>query len=227
MCGAAVAVTVVAAWPVTTRYGVDYQVSTRRMTLFEKAVDFLSRDLQGRRIARDVVGDAADPEARLIRIFTWTIAHVQPAPSGFPVVDDHVLHIMIRGYGAPDQQAEVLALLASYSGFRATGMHLQAPSSRAGIDVTVVRLGRRMIICDVEHRLLFRDATGRLADVDALLNHSEWIAASAGALVVGGVPYARHLETLRNARISFSRMEAQRVWPRLRQIMFGWMGTRS
>ena len=131
-CGAAVVVTVIAVWPVTTRSGINYQVSTRRLTLFEKTVDFVSRDLQGWRIAREVVGDTADPETRLTRIFAWAVAHVQPTPPGFPIVDDHVLHTIIRGYGTPDQQAEVLALLANYSGCPATGMHLQVPGSRAG-----------------------------------------------------------------------------------------------
>jgi len=152
---------------------------------------------------------------------------VQPTPPGFPVVDDHVLHTIIRGYGTPDQQAEVLALLAIDSGYPSTGMHLQVPGSRAGIDITVVQLGTGLVICDVEHRLLFRNDTGHLARLETLLQHPEWIAASAGSLVVGGVPYVRHLETLRTTPISFSRMEAQRVWPRLRQMMFSWIGGRS
>ncbi len=68
-CGAAVVVTVIAGWPVSTRYGINCQVSTRRMTLFEKCMDFVSRDLQGRRIAREVVGETADSEMRLTKIF--------------------------------------------------------------------------------------------------------------------------------------------------------------
>jgi len=117
---------------VTTRSDINYQVSTRRLTLFEKTVDFVSRDLQGRRMAREIAGDAADPETRLVEIFAWTVTHVQPTPQGFPIVDDHVLHTIIRGYGTPDQQAEVLALLANSSGYLSTGMHLQVLGSRAG-----------------------------------------------------------------------------------------------
>lgn len=106
-------------WPVTTRYGVDYRWSSRQIPLGEKGLDFLHRDFETRRLVREVTEGASGDEEKLKRITAWVSANVRPVPPGFPVVDDHIQNVWIRGYGTSDQRAEVFALLASYSGFSA------------------------------------------------------------------------------------------------------------
>lgn len=59
------AVVVVARWPTTTRYGINFQVYSRQIPLYEKAANFISRDLQARRLAAEVTARATDDRACL------------------------------------------------------------------------------------------------------------------------------------------------------------------
>ncbi len=216
LCGAGLIV--LARWPVTTRIGVDYQEFTRSVPLYEKAINFLSRDLQTRRFAAEVAqGAAKNDEQKLLKIFLWVTRNIHPTPSGFPVVDDHPLHILIRGYGAKDQRTEAFALLANYAGFPATLAKLNSPGATPLVDVAVVRCQKKTLLFDVVRRLYFTDERGQLADIDELANHPEWIARVAHQVVVDGVPYERYLLNLRDLQATFSRMEAQKPWPRMWQ----------
>ena len=217
-----------ALWPVKTRFGVNYQWSSRTITLFEKTVHFISRDLQTRRLVAELLrGAGPGSDGRLSRLFNWTVRHVQPVPPGFPVMDDHVLHIIIRGYGAPDQQTEAFALLASYAGFPAAAATLKAPEGPGGILVAVVRAKDRTWLFDVNRGFVFRTPQGTLADVTELLKHPQWVAETTGGLAVEGWPYERYVEGLRDLRTTFSRMEAQKLWPRLWQEVLGRFGVKS
>ena len=211
-------------WPVTTRFGVNYQWSSRRITLFEKAVDFLSRDLQARRLAREVMSQAATPEEKILKAFAWVQDHVQPTPPGFPVVDDHVLHIIIRGYGAPDQRTEAFALLLSYAGIPAAPAVLKAPEGDQAVNVAVARYGGKTFVFDVDHGLVFRNEQGALASLEELMRTPDLVARSAGGLTVGGVPYAHYFLNLGDLRARFSRIDGQRLWPRLRREAAGLLG---
>ena len=162
---AAVLLIAAAVWPVTTRFGVDYRWSSRRVTLFEKAVHFLSRDLQTRRLVAELTRGARSTDERLLRLFDWTVVHVRATPPGLPVVDDHPWHIIIRGYGASDQRAEAFALLASHAGFQAGAAPLYVPGTEKRLLVTVVRDGGRTLVFDVNHGVAFRNGRGGLADV--------------------------------------------------------------
>ena len=198
------------------------------MTLFEKTVHFISRDLQTRRLVAELLrGAGPGSDERLSRLFDWTVRHVQPVPPGLPVVDDHVLHIIIRGYGAPDQRTEAFALLASYAGFPATAATLTASENGGGVLVALVRDKERTLLFDVNHELIFRTPQGNLAGVEELIKHPQWVAEAAHGLTVGGLPYERYVARLRDLRVSFSRMEGQKLWPRLWQEVLGRFGVKS
>ncbi len=211
-----------ACWPVTTRYGVNYRWSSRTITLFEKTVHFISRDLQTRRLVAELVrGAGASPDDRLIRLFDWTVRHVQPVPPEFPAVDDHVLSIIIRGYGAPDQRTEAFALLASYAGFPATAVTLRAPEGTGRLIVAVVRDKDRRLLFDINHQIVFRTPQGTFADIEELMRNPQLVAEAAGGLAVDGLPYERYVTGLQDLQVTFSRMEGQKPWPRLWQEVLG------
>ncbi|MCS5607230.1 MAG: hypothetical protein NZ936_16690, partial [Alphaproteobacteria bacterium] len=73
---------IVARWPVTTSIGIDYRVTIKRLTLFEKAVAFVSRDLEMRRLMREIAGIGGTPEQRLLRMYEWVDVNVHPVPPG-------------------------------------------------------------------------------------------------------------------------------------------------
>jgi hypothetical protein len=110
----------IAHWPTTTRYGIDFQAHRRTIPLYQKSIEFVSRDLQIGTLARQIAdGAASDPEI-VERVFDWVRRNVRPVPEAFPIVDDHVWNTIVRGYGADDQRTEVFTLLTSYACCAAT-----------------------------------------------------------------------------------------------------------
>ena len=209
---------VIANWPVATRFGLNYQPSSKRIPLYEKVINFLSRDLQTRRLAKEIVAGASTDEEKFLKMFSWVTEHVRPTPPGFPVVDDHPLHILIRGYGASDQRTEAFVLLTGYAGIRAVSVKLRPPGSDRDIMVALVQWEGRTCVVDVVNRLMFRNEEGQLADLSELMAHPEWIAKASHGLVLGKVPYTQYLLELRHhQKKTFSRTDAQRTWARFKQ----------
>ena len=214
---AAVAGLVIANWPVTTRFGVNYVWSSQRIPLYEKVINFVSRDLQTRRLANEITAGGADDDEKLLKMFSWVTQHVKGTPEGFPVIDDHILHVIIRGYGGADQRTEVFAVLAGYAGFRTSVARLEPPGrTNIFMFVALVRSGTKTYVFDVVHELAFKNAQGRLADINELLSHPELVTAAAPGLVVRDIPYDQYLLGLRHP-LAFSRTDAQKLWPRLKQ----------
>lgn len=207
----------IACWPVTTRVGVNYVVTPYRLTLIEKTTHFLSRHWQTQRIASSIVGPERDFERKIERILAWVNERVRPVPEGFPVVDDHPLHILVRGYGAPDQRSEAFTLIASYSGLPATTALLSPPGSREQIMLALVQWEGNLYPVDVVHHLLFRTPQGALATLEELQRHPEWITAAAGERVIDGFPYIAYWHQIGSVvkERSFTRMELQKPWSRL------------
>ena len=215
--GLVTAVVAIATWPVTTRSGVNYVWSSQQIPLYEKFVDFLSRDLQLRRMAHEVTAGAVNRQDKLLRIFTWVTTHIRPAPPDVPIMDDHVLHVMIRGYGADDQIAEVFAVLAGYAGFHVRVARLEPPGHRnVFLMVALVEDSADTYVFDPRNHVVFRDEHGRFVDVNQLIRNPELIAASASGRIVRGVPYEQYFLGVQDAKV-FSRVEAQKFWPRLKQ----------
>lgn len=218
----ATGVVVLGAWPVTTRYGVNYRWSTKRISLFEKTVNFISRDVQMRRIAGEVAEGASTGEQKALVIFGWVVRHVRPTPLGLPIVDDHVLNILIRGYGAPDQRAEAMAVLASYNGMPANATPVRVPDVPGELQLTLVRVDGRIAVFDVSHELVFRNAAGQLADVDDMKD-PRLVTSTAHGILVEGVPYERYQPGLQALGPAFSRMERQKLWPRIKFEVGRWV----
>jgi hypothetical protein len=216
---------VIASWPVATRVGLNYQLSSKRVPLYEKVINFLSRDLQTRRLAKEIVAGASTDEEKLLKIFSWVTEHVRPTPPGFPVVDDHILHTIIRGYGADDQRAEAFVVLAGYAGLRGRVVRLEPPSHpNVFLYVALVTSGAHTYVFDITNRVIFRDERGRLADLEVLSRNPRLIAAAAPGLVVEGIPYQHYFLGLRQAK-TWSRTDAQQLWPRLTQeLRRAWHG---
>lgn len=205
----------IALWPVTTRFGIDYRVSERKITLFEKCVSFVDRDLQTRRLTKEITRGTSGDEEILLKLFSYVQEHVRPTPPGLPVIDDHPLYILVRGYGAPDQQTEAFALLASYSGYPATAAFLPAGGD-ARFLVALVQMGDRVLVFGVADGVLFRDAQGRLIDLAELRRDPARASAAAPGHTVGGLPLERFFQQAEGAQHSFIRMESQKPLTRLK-----------
>jgi hypothetical protein len=157
------------ALPATTRQGVDYTVTTYRIPTYVKAIDFLHRHHQYQLlVSRICAGETSDRQC-LLALLDWTHANIRPAPTDWPIVDDHPLHIVIRGYGADDQMADVFTTLATYAGIPSFFKFLLDPSTGRRLVLTFAHIGTAWAVLDVEKHVAFRRHDGGLASVDDLV----------------------------------------------------------
>ena len=212
--------------PVTTLQGVNYRVTEYRIPAYVKAIDFVHRHYQYQLLVHRIcAGKTSDAEC-VMAIFDWTHQNVPRTPKGWPVIDDHPLHIVIRGHGESDQIADVFTVLTGYAGVPAFFKWLESPSQE-GLVLVLVRLESKWIPFDVERHIVFRDRRGQLASVEELFADPGLVDAQAAALPRGSLYSAfisrKMLEPL--APPNPTRAEMQQPWRRLQHEMrqaIGW-----
>ena len=157
---------------------------------------------------------------KILRLFRWTVENIKPVPKGLPVVDDHPLNIIIRGYGAEDQQAEVLALLASYAGYPTGVQRIKLEGGSAELRITLTKMGHRLFVFDVARKILYQNTSGHLIDLQHLRSDQRLIQATVGEIKIEGHRYERFLQAIDENKISFYRMQMQNPWSRLKMALF-------
>lgn len=184
MLGVIFTLAAIAVWllsrPLTTRQGVNYQQTTRNIPAYVKALDFLQRHYQYKLLASTICADPKSSQECMLAIFRWTRATIRPTPDGWPVIDDHVLHIIIRGHGASDQMADVFSTLSTYAGIPAFWHEFRDRQGRSSVIMSFARLEHGWVPLDVERQVLFADRDGGLATVDELGRNPQLLAAAAG-----------------------------------------------
>lgn len=211
----AISLAALAHLPVTTKQGVDFQISEHRLPLYRKVFEFLDRDAQYRYLAESVTAAASDTE-RVRAVFDWTAGRIKPQPEGWAVVDDHILNIIIRGYGAEDQRADVAATLATYAGVPSFWRKVRSPGADAGLILTFALVDSRWVVMDVANQLLFRTTQGELATLDDFAAERAALPPIAETLTIGTSPYPVVFRQLRMPPVPDTlRAELQMPWPRL------------
>lgn len=208
----------IASTGVATRQGVNFQVSTREVPLAIKAMDFLSRHYHYQVLAKEITKGLGSDRERVLAVFDWTRRHVRETPAGWPVVDDHILHIIIRGHGLADQMADVFTTLSTYAGIPAfwQTVRLNEGDRRGYACFSFAHIDGRWAMFDVHHGLIMTDPAGRFVDIHDLLSDLSLIEAVSGALAPGGIPYRRYVEELRPFHVPEAlRAQEQMPLPRL------------
>jgi len=191
--------------PVTTRQGVDFTVSIHQLPLYLKALGFVDRHYQYRHLARQITSGLSSDRERVLRLFEWTRQRIRPTPPGFPIVDDHILHIIIRGYGEADQAADVFTTIATYAGIPAFWEVVELPARPGKLVLSFAKVEGRWAMFDVVGGVAFADPQGRLLDAQELLTHPEAL----------GAPYREYIEHLQRLEIpAVLRAQKQMPWPR-------------
>ncbi len=180
----------VASWPVETQQGVNFVVSTYTMPLYLKVFEFVDRSVHYERFANTITEGVRSDSAKVEKLFEWTVQNIQSTPDGWPVVDDHILNIIIRGYGLADQRADVFTTLATYAGMPAFWVSLPKHSD-AQILLSFVLIDGRWVVADVASGLQFLNSDGELATLKELVAHPAQIQMYAAELRVQGVPYTK------------------------------------
>ena len=206
----------VANFPVTTKQGVNFEVSAHRLPLYLKAFEFIDRNAQYQQLAHEITREGTSDQERTLAVFDWTARRIQPAPEGWAVVDDHILNIIIRGYGASDQRADVFATLTTYSGVPTFWHKVNAPGTRDGVILTFAHVDGRWVVIDVANGFVFRNERGELASPEDFAANRVAMPAAAGSLTLGSTPYSQVLKQMRMPPIPRPlRAELQMLWPRL------------
>jgi hypothetical protein len=206
------AVVAIANIPLTTLQGVNYVVTPRVLPAYVKAIDFVERDVNYGQLAAQVTAGARSDEAKMRAVFDWTRANVRSTPEGFPVIDDHVWHIVIRGYGQDDQKADVFTTLLTYAGVPAYWIFI---GPRPELTLSLVRVNGRWRAIDVANGVIFKAPDGQLATAeDVAADHR--LAIAQGPAQYGGIEYGRYFDRFRAPDApAITRPEMQMLWPRL------------
>jgi hypothetical protein len=204
----------IARLPVKTRQGVDFTVSARTLPLYAKVLEFVLRDASYTRLASEITGEQEAAEDRVLAIFAWTCANIRGVPTGFPVVDDHVLNIIIRGYGVADQKADVFTTLTMYAGVPA--FYGYTGGDPTYLVLSFVWLGRAWRVFDVERGIVFRDRRGALASAADLVADPSLVALNAADRVIALAQYDGYFKGFRPpVAPEILRPELQMPWPRV------------
>lgn len=202
--------------PVTTKQGVNFDVSTHRVPLYRKAFEFLDRDAQYRFLASTITSGAVSDAERVRAVFDWTARRIQPTPDGWEIVDDHILNIIIRGYGTHDQRADAAATLMTYAGVPSFWRKVPPTGGAPELILTFALVAGRWVVMDVANHLLFQTLQGELATLDDFKTGHAVLPAGAGALTIGAIPYSAVFAQLRMPSIPDTlRAELQMPWRRL------------
>jgi hypothetical protein len=174
---------------VTTRQGLNFEVSTHRLPLYLKALQFIERSEEYGQIAEEVTQHAGSDADRVLKVFDWTRRRLRQTPEGWPIVDDHILNIIIRGHAVNDQYADVFATIATYAGVPAfwSKVPLKRPP---GVILSFALVEGRWRVFDVANGVVFRTRAGDLATLADIAAQPDIIPRTAGAIDVDGVPYA-------------------------------------
>ena len=194
--------------PSITRQAVNFEVSTRDVPRYVKILDFLDRHYQYGEIAAGITRGLTSDRERVLAVFEWTQRNIRQTPAGWPIVDDHILHIIIRGHGAGEQPADVFTTLTTYAGVPAYWRTL--PN---GWVLSFARIDGKWRVFDLISGTVFRNARGDLETREELATNPDiWIGvepedrlrlvASSGYLSDASVPTPL-------------RAELQMPWPRL------------
>lgn len=206
----------VATRPVTTRQGINFEVSTHKIPLYLKTLEFVDRSAQYQQLADEITRGAASDAERALKVFDWTRRRIKKTPEGWPIVDDHILNIIIRGHGVGDQEADVFATLTTYAGVPAFWSKVPLDRRRPGVILSFARIDGRWRVFDVANGVVFRTGAARLATLEDLAGHPELVPDASRSISVEGVSYGEIVTHASMPPIPHPlRAELQMPWPRV------------
>src|SRR3989338_7498699 len=92
---------------VITKQGVNYEVQLIKIPLYLKILDFFDRHYNYIEIVKRITAGSKTEKEKVIKIFQWIDLNIKRNSQELPVVDDHPLNIIIRGYGVNDQLEDI------------------------------------------------------------------------------------------------------------------------
>lgn len=153
---------------VTTQQGINYQVHTIRIPLYLKILDFTDRHFNYKQLVKKIIKEAKTDEECVMKIFEWTYKNIRKNPKSLAVIDDHVWHIIVRGYGKADQFQDVFSTLCNYAGLDAFFLVASKRDQTKKIPLSLVKIEEKWYVFDAYRGVYFEDIKGELADIETI-----------------------------------------------------------
>ena len=203
---------------VTTKQGVNYEVHVLKIPLYLKLLDFFDRHYNYELLAKKIVSGAVSDEDKAMKILEWTCKSIKYNPKELPVMDDHVWHIIVRGYGGDDQFQDVFTTLCNYANLNAFFYKVYSETGTGRKPLSFVRLGDRWAIFDVYSGVYFVNKKGRIAGIGDLYR-GDWKAVS---ITKREIPdyYDRYFKTLNSVNFEKWWMSRSAIQSPVRRFIF-------
>ena len=208
---------------VTTRQGINYQWQTIEIPLYLKLIDFFDRHYNYKWTVERIIGDSKTDKEKALKIFKWTHEYIKKTPDGYPIIDDHVWHIIVRGYGAVDQSADVFTTLCNYIGIHAFFSIVYNENRTSATTLSLVELDGRWCIFDSYNGVYFKNKEGILASIEDMVK-GNWLMESIGEPKAPEINYTLYLKNLLPVKeMGLKRANIQSPVNRLRYEIRKWL----
>lgn len=151
---------------VTTKQGRDFQVHIIKIPFYLKAIDFLDRHYNYENLVTKIISRSDIPEERVMKLFNWTYGNIKSTPAGYPIIDDHVWHIIVRGYGTADQYCDVFSTLCNYAKIDSFFDFIYTIDKKKVMPLAFVKLYGRWGIFDPHNGVYFKNKSGQFASIE-------------------------------------------------------------
>lgn len=202
---------------VSTRQVVNYKLKVLKIPLYLKLLDFFDRDFNYKLLAKNILGGSKTDKERVMKLFAWAHENIRKTPAGFPITDNHVWNIIVRGYGESDQASDVFTTLCNYASIDAFFTWLDiGPLDNHYIPLSFVKIEGRWSVFDPRGGFYFMNKKNEFAGIDEIAK-GDWSAVSLDGSGASGVFYAEYLKNLELIKnVGLTRANTQSPINRLR-----------
>lgn len=180
---------------VSIKQGVNGQVSLIRMPLYLKLLDFTDRHYNYKQLVKTIIDPRDDEQRRIMKIFAWTYKNIKRQPESLPVIDDHVWHIIVRGYGESDQFQDVFTTLCNYGGIDAFFDFIYTKDQKGVMPLSFVRLNGEWRVFDAYNKVCFKNKRGEFATIGEIKN-GDWLVVNLAETKKQSSDYGNFMENL-------------------------------
>jgi len=163
----------------STMQGINYQVRELKLPLYLKISNFFDRHYNYKWLVGRILHDQKEEREKAKTIFHWTATHIKKQPPELDVIDDHVWHIIVRGYGVADQAADVCATLSNYAGLNAFILKLKGTNGSvpSHIILSAVFFDGAWHLCDPHRHITIENRKGNWSTINEIAS-GDWEAKS-------------------------------------------------
>ena len=175
---------------VSYQQGINYKVYVKKIPLYLKLMDYFSRHFHYKILASEIIEGKTTDLEKILALFEWTHKNIKSnIPDSFPIIDDHVLNIIIRGYGVNDQLSYVFTTFCVYAGIPARAKRIFYKDKSHSIVISIVYLNGRRLLFDPYFGNCFINESGQIASIKDILLKPDLVNSAPYQPIIKGIRY--------------------------------------